>query len=81
MGVEGVVIRTCPLCCGGDVEEEGEEVSIVVVDDSCIVSIGDDILPIVLFDGESLLLVVLGGDGGVALDELGHHRAHRLDAE
>ena len=43
MGVEGVVMRTCPRCFG-DVVEEGEEVSIVVVFDSCIVSIGDDIV-------------------------------------
>jgi len=61
MGVEGVVIRTCPLCWG-DVLEEGEEVSIVV--DSCIVSIGDDIVFSILDGGESLLLVVRGGEGG-----------------
>ena len=62
MGVEGVVIRTCPLCCGDVVLEEGEEVSIMVV--SCIVSIGDDIVFPVLDGGESLLLLVLGGEGG-----------------
>jgi len=61
MGVEGVVIRTCPLSCG-DVLEEGEEVSIVVV--SCIVSIGDDIVFSILDGGESLLLLVRGGEGG-----------------
>lgn len=67
MGVEGVVIRTCPLCCGDVVLEEGEEVSIMVV--SCIVSIGDDIVFPVLDGGESLLLLVLGGGegGGVSI--------------
>lgn len=62
--MEGVVIRTCPLSCGDVVLEEGDEVSIVVLD-SCIVSIGDDIVFSVVFDrGESLLLLVLGGEGG-----------------
>ena len=65
MGVEGVVIRTCPLSCGDVVLEEGEEVSIVVV--SCIVSIGDDIVFSVVLDGEQSLLVRGGEGGGVSI--------------
>ena len=54
-------MRTCPLSCG-DVLEVGEEVSIVV--DSCIVSIGDDIVFSIVFDGGESLLVDRGGEGG-----------------